>query len=52
VVVLAEGAIGAARAAGVAMERVDALLRQWPVAGVSLLALAVILAVAMLATPG
>ncbi len=49
VVVLAEGATGAARASGEALERADVLLRQWPVAGVVLLALAVILGAAMLA---
>ncbi len=40
---------GIARASGEMFERLDGRLRQWPVAGVSLLAVAIVLAVAMLA---
>ena len=43
VVVVAERTAGVARTTGEAFERIDALLRQWPVAGVSLLTLAVVL---------
>ena len=50
VVVVAERAAGAARTTGEALERIDALLRQWHVAGVSLLTLAVVLAVVLLAS--
>ena len=39
----------AAAACGVAQERADGVLRQWPVAGLSLLIVAIFLAVAMLA---
>ncbi|HET6197303.1 MAG TPA: complex I subunit 5 family protein [Acetobacteraceae bacterium] len=42
------GATRLARAAGLAMEWLDRVLRQWTVAGVSLLALAVVLAALML----
>ena len=49
IVVFADGADGVARAAGAAAARLDVLLRQWPVAGVSLLAVAVVLATALLA---
>jgi formate hydrogenlyase subunit 3/multisubunit Na+/H+ antiporter MnhD subunit len=48
-VALADGAGGVALAAGEASARLDGLLRQWPVAGVSLLAVALGLATAMLA---
>jgi formate hydrogenlyase subunit 3/multisubunit Na+/H+ antiporter MnhD subunit len=48
IVVLAEGATGAARASGDALERADVLLRQWPVAGVALLTIAITLGAAML----
>jgi formate hydrogenlyase subunit 3/multisubunit Na+/H+ antiporter MnhD subunit len=49
VVVLANGASGVARASGDALERLDALLQQWPVAGLTLLALAILMGAAMLA---
>ena len=42
------GATHFARATGLTLERLDGVLRQWPVAGVSLLALAVVLAALML----
>jgi multicomponent Na+:H+ antiporter subunit A len=48
VVLVAEDAKGLARAVGSMLERLDGLLRQWPVAGVSLLAVAVVLAALML----
>jgi multicomponent Na+:H+ antiporter subunit A len=48
VVLVAEDAKGLARAAGSMLERLDGMLRQWPVAGVSLLAVAVVLAALML----
>jgi hypothetical protein len=37
------------RASGDALERLDVLLRQWPVAGLTLLALAILMGAAMLA---
>lgn len=43
-----ERAMPVARECGAAMDRLDAYLRQWPVAGVLLLALAIILSVATL----
>jgi hypothetical protein len=49
VVVVAYDAVGIARASGDAMERLDVLLRQWPVAGLTLLALAILMGAAMLA---
>jgi multicomponent Na+:H+ antiporter subunit A len=49
VIALTGGAGRLASAASLWMEQVDATLRRWPVAGVSLLTLAVVLAVAMLA---
>jgi formate hydrogenlyase subunit 3/multisubunit Na+/H+ antiporter MnhD subunit len=49
VVVAYEGAARAAVSLGEAMERTDRYLRQWQAAGLSLLAVAVILGVAMLA---
>ena len=48
VVLVAEDAKGLARATGSMLERLDGMLRQWPVAGVSLLAVAVVLAALML----
>ena len=48
VVLVAEDAKGLARATGSMMERLDSMLRQWPVAGVSLLAVAVVLGALML----
>jgi multicomponent Na+:H+ antiporter subunit A len=48
VVLVAEDAKGLARTVGSVLERLDGMLRQWPVAGVSLLALAVVLAALML----
>jgi multicomponent Na+:H+ antiporter subunit A len=48
VVLVAEDAKGLARAMGSMLERLDGVLRQWPVAGVSLLAVAVVLAALML----
>jgi formate hydrogenlyase subunit 3/multisubunit Na+/H+ antiporter MnhD subunit len=48
VVLVAEDAKGLARATGAMLERMDGALRQWPVAGVSLLAVAVVLAALML----
>jgi hypothetical protein len=47
IVVHAAGAGRIAEAVGEAMERVDGVLRQWAVAGVSLLTLALILALAL-----
>jgi hypothetical protein len=41
-------AASCARAVGVTLERLDGVLRQWPVAGVSLLALAAVLTALML----
>jgi formate hydrogenlyase subunit 3/multisubunit Na+/H+ antiporter MnhD subunit len=49
VVVVANGASGVADASGDALERLDVLLRQWPVAGLTLLALAILVGAAMLA---
>jgi hypothetical protein len=49
VVALGGHAARATRACADALERADGLLSQWPVAGVSLLALAVLLAATMLA---
>jgi len=49
VVVLTDGASSAARATGDALERLDVLLRQWPVAGVSMLMVALVLGAEMLA---
>ena len=49
VVVVAYDAVGIARASGDAMERLDVLLRQWPVAGLTLLALAILMGAVMLA---
>jgi multicomponent Na+:H+ antiporter subunit A len=48
VVLVAEDAKGLARAMGSMLERLDGMLRQWPAAGVSLLAVAVVLAALML----
>jgi multicomponent Na+:H+ antiporter subunit A len=48
VVLVAEDAKGLARATGSMLERLDGMLWQWPVAGVSLLAVAVVLAALML----
>jgi formate hydrogenlyase subunit 3/multisubunit Na+/H+ antiporter MnhD subunit len=48
VVLVAEDAKGLARATGSMLERLDGVLRQWPFAGVSLLAVAVVLAALML----
>jgi multicomponent Na+:H+ antiporter subunit A len=48
VVLVAEDARGLARATGSKLERLDGVLRQWPVAGVSLLAVAVVLVALML----
>ena len=48
-VVVYEGAARAAVTSGEAMERADGYLRRWPVAGLSLLAVVIILGVAMLA---
>jgi multicomponent Na+:H+ antiporter subunit A len=48
VVLVAEDAKRLARATGSMLERLDGALRQWPVAGVSLLAVAVVLAVLLL----
>lgn len=48
-VLVKQRAAGLARASSEACERADGLLRQWPVAGVWLLALAVLLGVAMMA---
>jgi formate hydrogenlyase subunit 3/multisubunit Na+/H+ antiporter MnhD subunit len=48
VVVLGEGAVRAAVPWAEAIERGDAYLRQWPVAGLSLLTLVIILGIAML----
>ena len=47
--VLAGAAARLAAAAGAALERLDIVLRQWPVAGISLLAVVVILTALMLA---
>jgi hypothetical protein len=49
VIAFAEGAGLAAGAVGSRMERADAVLRRWPVAGVSLLALVLVLGLAMFA---
>ena len=49
VVVVAYDAVGVGRASGDALERLDVLLRQWPVAGLALLVLAVLMGAAMLA---
>jgi hypothetical protein len=49
VVVLADGTACVARASGDALERLDVLLRQWPVASLTLLALAILMGAAMLA---
>jgi hypothetical protein len=49
VVVVAESARNLTRGAGEALVRTDAVLRQWPLAAVSALALAIILGVSMLA---
>jgi formate hydrogenlyase subunit 3/multisubunit Na+/H+ antiporter MnhD subunit len=49
VLLVAEDAKGLARATGAMLERLDGTLRQWPAAGVSLLAVAVVLAALMLA---
>jgi hypothetical protein len=49
VVVLADRAAGAGRASGDALERLDMLLRQWPVAGLTLLSLVILMGAAMLA---
>jgi multicomponent Na+:H+ antiporter subunit A len=48
VVLVAEDAKGLARATGSMLERLDGVLREWPFAGVSLLAVAVVLAALML----
>jgi multicomponent Na+:H+ antiporter subunit A len=48
VVLVAEDAKGLARATGSMLERLDGMLRQWPAAGVSLLAVAVVLAALLL----
>jgi formate hydrogenlyase subunit 3/multisubunit Na+/H+ antiporter MnhD subunit len=48
-VVAGASAVRAARTLGEALERADGLLRRWPVAGVSLLALAILLGAALLA---
>ncbi len=48
VVLVSEDAKGLARATGSMLERLDGMLRQWPAAGVSLLAVAVVLAALML----
>jgi multicomponent Na+:H+ antiporter subunit A len=48
VVLVAEDAKSLARATGSMLDRLDGMLRQWPVAGVSLLAVAVVLAALML----
>jgi multicomponent Na+:H+ antiporter subunit A len=48
VVLVAEDAKGLARATGSMLEWLDGVLRQWPFAGVSLLAVAVVLAALML----
>ncbi len=48
VVVVSESLTRASVALGAALERADGVLRQWPVAGISLLALAVILGAVML----
>jgi hypothetical protein len=44
VVLAAKRAIGAAEAAGAALERLDGWLRRWPVAATALLAIAAVLA--------
>ena len=49
VVLVAEDAKGLARAISSMLERLDGTLRQWPAAGVSLLAVAVVLAALMMA---
>jgi len=49
VVVAGEAAMRGAAAWSEALERADGLLRQWPMAGLSLLTLAIVLGVAMLA---
>ncbi len=46
--VVVAGATRLAGAVGLTLERLDDVLRQWPVAGVSLLAVAVVLAALML----
>jgi hypothetical protein len=48
VVLVAEDAKGLASATGSMLERLDGALRQWQVAGISLLAVAVVLAALML----
>jgi len=49
VVVTGETAVGASISWGKALERADGFLRQWPVASLSLLTVAIVLGVAMLA---
>lgn len=49
VVVAGAGAARAAAACGALLERADGLLRQWPVASLSLVVVAILLAIAMLA---
>jgi hypothetical protein len=48
IIVAGEAAFRASYAFGAALERVDARLRQWPAAGLSLLAIAIVLTAAML----
>jgi multicomponent Na+:H+ antiporter subunit A len=48
IIVAGEAAFRASSAFGAALERMDARLRQWPAAGLSLLAIAIVLTAAML----
>lgn len=49
IVVLGEGALGATVVCGNAIERADDWLRQWPIASLSLLSIAILLAIALMA---